>query len=272
MATARLIAHANLLRIFIAFRPIHACMDELLPYYERELAQLRRYANGFALRYPKIAARLAMSGEHSDDPHVERLIQFFALLAARLDAKIEDDYPEFTESLLEILYAQYLRPFPSCSIVQFDAGNLFDKLTGPVTIGRGTNLVTKIVGCRFRTAYDVTLAPLQITDARHALTASAPTGISLPPDTSGIVSITFAAVGATASVGEAATGTIRIHLNGQRELVATLADVLLLRTARAFVEPDGQGKWRVIASQLRSRRGERSTALASTLPRACRVG
>jgi len=221
-------------------------MDELLPHYERELAHLRRYANEFALRYPKIATRLAMSGGHSDDPHVERLIQFFALLAAGLDAKIEDDYPEFTESLLEILYAQYLRPFPSCSIVQFDAGNLFDRLTGPVTIGRGADLVTKIDGCRFRTAYDVTLAPLQITDARYALTASAPTGVSLPPDTTGIVSITFAAAGATASVATA-PGTVRIHLNGQREVVATLADVLLLRTSKAFVEPDGQGKWKPLA-------------------------
>ncbi|QDH29946.1 hypothetical protein FKO42_18900, partial [Burkholderia pseudomallei] len=34
------------------------------------------------------------------DLHVDRMIQTFALLAARVDAKLDDHYPEFTESLL----------------------------------------------------------------------------------------------------------------------------------------------------------------------------
>jgi type VI secretion system protein ImpG len=222
--------------------------DKLLPHYERELDGLRRHATHFASRFPKIAARLAMSGGRSEDPHVERLTQFFALLAARIDARIEDDYPEFTESLLEILYADYLRPFPSCSIAQFEAGDLFDRLTEPVTIARGTELVTKAGGCRFRTAYDVTLAPLQITDARYASTATAPNGITLPPDTTGIVSITFATLGPTLRmVASAAPGVVRMHMNGQVELVATLVDALLLRASTFFVEPDGQGKWKPLA-------------------------
>lgn len=79
-------------------------MEELLPYYERELAFLRRYSRDFAERYPKIAGRLAMSGDGCDDPHVERMIESFSLLTARVSKKLDDDYPEFTEALLEVLY------------------------------------------------------------------------------------------------------------------------------------------------------------------------
>uniref|UniRef100_UPI001589C7B7 type VI secretion system baseplate subunit TssF n=1 Tax=Burkholderia cepacia TaxID=292 RepID=UPI001589C7B7 len=89
------------------------------PYYERELSFLRRYSHEFARRYPKIAARLAMTGEHCDDPHVERMIESFALLGARINKKLDDDYPEFTEALVDVLYPHYLRSFPSCSIAQF---------------------------------------------------------------------------------------------------------------------------------------------------------
>lgn len=96
-------------------------MEELLPYYERELSFLRRYSLEFANRYPKIAARLAQTGEQCEDPHVERMIESFALLGARINKKLDDEYPEFTEALVEVLYPHYLRPFPSCSIAQFGA-------------------------------------------------------------------------------------------------------------------------------------------------------
>ncbi|MCA3862711.1 MAG: type VI secretion system baseplate subunit TssF, partial [Burkholderia sp.] len=112
-------------------------MEELLPYYERELSFLRRYSRDFAERYPKIAARLALSGEHCEDPHVERMIESFALLGARINKKLDDDYPEFTEALLEVLYPHYLRPFPSCSIAQFTPASPGQQ-TEPVVIDRGT--------------------------------------------------------------------------------------------------------------------------------------
>ena len=66
-------------------------MEELLPYYERELSFLRRYSRDFAERYPKIAARLAISGEHCEDPHVERMIESWAVRGARRKNKLDDD-------------------------------------------------------------------------------------------------------------------------------------------------------------------------------------
>ncbi|MCH3857699.1 type VI secretion system baseplate subunit TssF, partial [Campylobacter jejuni] len=73
-----------------------------------------------------------LSGETCEDPHVERMIESFALLGARINKKLDDDYPEFTEALFEVMYPHYLRPFPSCSIAQFDMGGVAAQLTAPV--------------------------------------------------------------------------------------------------------------------------------------------
>jgi type VI secretion system protein ImpG len=218
-------------------------MESLLRDYERELALLRRYASDFAARYPKIATRFGISGEHSEDPHVERMLQSFAFLSARIDARLEDDYPEFTEALLEILYPDYLRPFPSCSMVQFDIFGLFEQLTEAVTVKRLTELESKAGAFRFRTTYDVRLAPLKIGSARYASSAAAPAMAQLPAGTTSIVSIEFER-GIKETVFNARNaGVARVHLHGQRLLVAALTDAMLLRASAAFVEGDTAGVW-----------------------------
>ena len=94
--------------------------DRLLNYYERELTFIREMGAEFAHKYPKIAGRLLLEGDKCDDPHTERLIEAFALISGRIHKKIDDDFPEITESLLSIIYPHYINPIPSMSIVQFD--------------------------------------------------------------------------------------------------------------------------------------------------------
>src|SRR5690606_29282916 len=93
-------------------------LDELLPYYEEELTALRQQSRAFAAQYPKIAARLMLDGDACEDPHVERMIESFAFLAARIHKKLDDDYTQITEALLSVLYPHFLRPVPSMSIAQ----------------------------------------------------------------------------------------------------------------------------------------------------------
>src|SRR3970282_1212300 len=93
--------------------------DPLLPYYERELTFLRQLGAELASKYPKVAGRLLLEADKSEDPHVERLIQAFAFLAARIHHKLDDEFPEITEALLGVLYPHYLAPVPSVAIVQF---------------------------------------------------------------------------------------------------------------------------------------------------------
>src|SRR5882757_3782516 len=92
--------------------------DELLDYYDKELKYLRRSAVQFAEKYPGVAARLVLEPNQCEDPHVERLLEAFAFLAARIHLKIDDEFPEITEALLSILYPHYIRPLPSMSIVE----------------------------------------------------------------------------------------------------------------------------------------------------------
>jgi type VI secretion system protein ImpG len=143
--------------------------DELLPYYERELSFIRQMAAEFAAKYPKIAGRLLLETDQSEDPHVERLIQAFAFLAARVHHKIDDEYPEITESLLNVLYPHYLTPIPSMSIVQFVLDPDQGKITSGYTIDQGAGLYSQPVGgspCRFRTCYPVTLWPIEVASAK----------------------------------------------------------------------------------------------------------
>src|SRR6202163_2501593 len=93
--------------------------DELLLYYERELDYLRKSAAQFAEKYPKVADRLVLEPTRCEDPHVERLLEGFAFLAARVHLRIDDDFPEISESLLSILYPHFIRPIPSMTVAEF---------------------------------------------------------------------------------------------------------------------------------------------------------
>lgn len=140
--------------------------DDLLGYYERELVFLRQMGAEFAQKYPKIASRLLLETDRCEDPHVERLIEGFAFLAGRVHLKADDDFPQITESFLNVLYPHYLAPIPSMSIVQFTpkAGTL----TTGYEIQRGTSLYSRPVQdsrCRFRTGYPVTLWPIKVENA-----------------------------------------------------------------------------------------------------------
>ena len=91
--------------------------DELLAHYESELSFLRKLGAEFADKYPNVASHLVLGPNGSEDPHVERLVESFAFLAARIHLKLEDDFPEITEALLNVLYPNFLRPVQSMSIV-----------------------------------------------------------------------------------------------------------------------------------------------------------
>ena len=93
--------------------------DALLTYYERELSHLRSLGQEFAQAYPKVAGRLLLEAGKCEDPHVERLIQAVAFLTARIQHKLDDEFPEITDALLGMLYPHYLAPIPSMSIAQF---------------------------------------------------------------------------------------------------------------------------------------------------------
>lgn len=136
--------------------------NRFLSWYDNELGALRKRAAQFAQKHPKIAGRLRMNAEAVDDPHVERMMQGFAYSAARIRQKLEDDFPELTDTLLEALYPQYLAQIPSMSIMKIQP---IDDLGEPHMIGSGFAVDTEVVrgdSCRYKTTQPVVLTPLEI--------------------------------------------------------------------------------------------------------------
>ncbi|MEJ2899019.1 type VI secretion system baseplate subunit TssF [Acinetobacter sp. NS-4] len=140
-------------------------IEELLPYYEKQLQEFGQQSREFAQKYPKIAQRLSLNQEQVDDPHIERLIQAFSLVAARIDKKLADSYEVFTRSLFEVMFPQYLKPFPGCSVVSFEDINKLKQLTEVHEIPKATSLKSrsfKGVQCEFTTTQPVRLLPIAL--------------------------------------------------------------------------------------------------------------
>ena len=225
-------------------------MKDLLPYYERELAFLRSHSREFAERYPKLAAQLLLSGEGCDDPHVERMIESFALMTARVSKKLEDSYPQFTEALLNVLYPHYLRPFPSCSIAHFEqAGNA---LSSVAMLPRGTELQSRPIKgavCKFRTAWDVSLMPLAIDGLVFDPLAVAPGEVRLPIGCQARLSFSLALQGEGGQAGLGACGRVRFYIDAEPSVASALRDALFLRSLKVFAE-GGDGRWRAVCDGL----------------------
>jgi type VI secretion system protein ImpG len=131
-------------------------------YYQSELTYLRELGREYARAFPAVAGLLA---EKAGDPDVERLLEGFAFLTARVRERIDDDVPEIIHTLCDLLLPHYLRTLPSCSIVEFTpvAGALRTRQR----IARGTELAAAPIegtACRFRTSADVDLLPVTLQD------------------------------------------------------------------------------------------------------------
>lgn len=215
--------------------------DDLLGYYERELVFLRQLGAEFAQKYPKIASRLLLETDRCEDPHVERLIEAFAFLAGRVRLKVDDDFPEITESFLNVLYPHYLAPTPSMSIVQFmpKAGTL----TNGYEIPRGTALYSRPVQdtrCRFRTGYPVTLWPLKVDKGSFE---------SLDPvDTRGkwgnaVIKLELSCLNQTTLANlklgdtQQPLDSLRFYLSGDPQIVYPLYEIIFNHATRIELQP-----------------------------------
>lgn len=144
-------------------------MNRLLSYYQKELTFLKQHGKAFASRFPKIARRLGMIEGESEDPHVERIIESFALLTSRIHQRLDDDMPEVTEALLTAIAPQFLRAMPSTCIVSVEPNRQTSGITDKNTIAAGASLFSRHIEdvvCQFQTVYPVMLLPLSVDKAR----------------------------------------------------------------------------------------------------------
>src|SRR5258708_2250414 len=217
--------------------------DDLLLYYERELTFLRDMGAEFAQKYPKIASRLVLEADKCEAPHVERMLEAFSFLAARVHLKIDDDFPEITESLLNILYPHYMRPIPSMSIVEFQVDSEQVNPETGLKIEGDSVLNSRSVGgspCKFRTCGHTVFWPVGLASAEGT------TGDRLRPpikasDTVAAIRLELKCAG-DVTFAKLAMPSLRFYLSGESNLTHTLYELLCNNCARIVIRDPSNAK------------------------------
>ena len=150
----------------------------LLRLYNRELGYLRRRAVEFSEDHRQVAGRLGIDAPTDPDPHVERLLEGVAYLNARVQLKLEDQFPAFTQYLLDALYPHYLAPTPAMAILEYRPRDGDEALAKGVAHPRGSAVRATLDGdtaapVEFRTGFDVTLWPLKVAAVEYLPTRAA---------------------------------------------------------------------------------------------------
>lgn len=217
--------------------------DDLLAYYERELTFLRQLGAEFAEKYPKVANRLLLEPDRCEDPHVERLLEGFAFLAARVHLRIDDDFPEISEALLSILYPHYIRPIPSMTVAEFHLDPNEGKKTTGFTVQAGSTLYSRPVGgipCKFRTSHDLTMWPLTVSEASFRPPDQLRPEVHAP-DAVAVCRLQLACL-PDVQFKTLPLSSLRFYLSGESTMVHTLYELLFNSCTRIVIrDPRSEG-------------------------------
>ena len=221
----------------------------LLDYYNQELIYMRELAAEFAHAHPKIARRLGMQAGEVADPYVERLIESFSFMAARMQIKLDAEFPRFTERLLEVIYPNYVAPTPSIAVARMYPGRAEGNLAEGYRIARGTSFTARIpegerTACQFTSGQDVTLWPLTITEAR--LTGIPPDipGLAryVPPDTQvrGALRLRLATTGDVRISDLKGLDRLPVYLAGDEQVASHLFELLHVGAIASVIGAPGE--------------------------------
>lgn len=217
----------------------------MLDYYNRELAYVREQGAEFAEQFPKVAARLGMRGLEVADPYVERLLEGFAFMSARIQLKMDAEFPRFSQRLLDLVYPGYLAPTPAMGIVQLAPSRTEGGSPDGHLLPRHSRLRARLpaheqTACEFRTAHEVTLWPLRITEAR--LTAAPPdlpiAGYRWGAPVRGALRLAFETVGQV-PVSALKLDQLPIFINGAPDVASRLQELLHTQCVGVMVHAGG---------------------------------
>lgn len=215
----------------------------LLKYYNRELQHIREMGGEFAREFPKIAGRLGLDEFECADPYVERLLEGFAFMAARVQLKVDAEFPRFTQHLLEMVYPHYLAPTPSMTVVQFQPDLSEGALNEGFQIPRETSLRSQIgkgeqTACEYRTAHSLTLWPLELAEAEYLAGAGAVANLGAP-SLPGLKAGIRLRLRTTAGLkfNQIALDNLPLYLRGVGELPMQIYEQILANAIAVVVQP-----------------------------------
>lgn len=213
--------------------------DDLLDHYHAELEYLRRGGAEFARLYPKVAHRLRLGAEETPDPDVERLLEGFAFLTARIQRNLAVQGSEVATTLLDLLYPHLLAPVPSMTVARFAVDPDQGKITAGHTIPKHTPLFADTGDgqtCRFRTSYPVTLWPIRVTHAAFESTDRYDF-LDGRRDIASVLRLRLEVMGGRFE--ELELDSLRFYLNADMRTAALLYEVLAAHGGRVGVLPEG---------------------------------
>lgn len=215
----------------------------LLKYYNEELRHLREMGGEFAAAFPKIAGRLGLESFECADPYVERLLEGFSFLAARVQMKLDAQFPRFTQHLTEMVYPGYLAPTPSMAVVQLEPDWTHPRLARGANVPRQTALLSQLdrhgtTRCEYRTAHELTLWPLRLAEAEYFAYSGALGGVKpdLRHTPKAALRFRFETSGALPA-NALGLDRLPIHLRGSEGLPVRLYEHLMAHVTAAIVMP-----------------------------------
>lgn len=209
--------------------------EKLIDLYERELAFVQQTAGEFARMHPASASRLQLDSDTVDDPLVGRLLSGFAYMNARVQQKLNDDFPELTDAMLETLYPHYLRPIPSCAIVQFEPERDLDSV---ITMEADTLLESESFQgqtCRFTSRYPVDVCPFQVEDASLMPRPFIAPGCNDVQGANAVLKLSLKTFSKDVQFADLNPEKIRFFLRGQPSHIYDLYDLLLTKCVKIVV-------------------------------------
>jgi len=217
----------------------------LLHYYQQELRYLQQQGEKFAKVHPKVAGHLGLTAGDQVDPLVERLLQGVAFLTARINQQMDGDYPEITRNVLNVLYPQALLPVPAMSMVQFVPHRRLTKSYTVAAHSELKNLTQLGAPYVFRTAYQTTVWPLQVSDVQLGQSSSL-----LPQyqqrDIRSCLQVTLQACG-NQNIGKLSLSSLRFYINLDLPQALLLHEHLFNQLDHMLLEIDDGDRQKIIA-------------------------
>lgn len=136
--------------------------------YHQELKFFRDAAKAFAEEHPQAAPRLGLAAPEIEDPYVERLIEAVSFLTARINLKIDAEYPKFVHHILKVIHPDLVQPYPSVAVAE-----LFPSDLRAVTIEQGESVITKTKSkghatCQFSVCSNTQIFPFEIENIKYS--------------------------------------------------------------------------------------------------------
>ena len=216
----------------------------LLLYYNRELQYIRESGQEFAKEFPKIAGRLGLETLECTDPYVERLLESFAYLTARVQLKIDAEFPRFAQHLLHMVYPNYLSPTPSMAVVQLQPSLTEGSLADGFKVPRGSALKSVIgrgeqTACEYRSAHEVTLWPMEIAGAEYSSFLGDLGNLNIPGKAKAALRLRLH-TSAGLNFNQIALDELPLYLRGGDEVAMRIYELLMAHAVALIVRPAGQ--------------------------------